>query len=534
MAIEFSCSCGRHFRVADDKAGSKGKCPNCGHVVQVPAAAATPPAPRHAAPAPVMAAPAPRMSPAMPSQPVAAPHLTPRPAAGPVYPAPSMPPAAYPAPSYAAPGYPAAQMPAASTEVEAPADNDTIPGFSDAYAAAQTAEAAAALGGYAPQPSYAGSTSSLSGPRGRNAKQRRNLHSNGTFSGLGIALLLGFMLPIVGPSANGSSTHFINLEAIGESHLPLAVRLFFLAPLLASAVVLIVGNMMRGIPRGAIVGATGVVALAVLFIDSDVRHVLDLLNTRNEGSGMMSGMLLLAGCLLMLAGMLGLRRQPDYRPLSIIAIVGGSMFLLSLFIPQGVDNQMPIASLFGGSKPSSPPPSFRSSSGSDEPDALIRVCGILASLGAITTAILCIVFGSTNRFTRQRAKLTLGIASGSLFMVYLMFAFAMNEMLSLAAEGSKATLFVGAMVIVLKMTLWLGVLAVLFSIGLSEMMLGLAEQQQQAGVGFAVQMTGPGQGPPQPPYPGQPYPPQPVYPPQPGGPQQSAYAQPIQQQWPQR
>ena len=37
--IEFGCkSCGRFFRVSEDKAGKKSKCPDCGNVLQVPLA----------------------------------------------------------------------------------------------------------------------------------------------------------------------------------------------------------------------------------------------------------------------------------------------------------------------------------------------------------------------------------------------------------------------------------------------------------------------------------------------------------------
>jgi len=46
MAIVFRCKCGREIRVKDALAGKKGKCPECGAVVQVPTleeAAATPP-----------------------------------------------------------------------------------------------------------------------------------------------------------------------------------------------------------------------------------------------------------------------------------------------------------------------------------------------------------------------------------------------------------------------------------------------------------------------------------------------------------
>ncbi len=39
MAIEFSCRCGRTLRVKDEHAGRRVKCPGCGSVAQVPAAA---------------------------------------------------------------------------------------------------------------------------------------------------------------------------------------------------------------------------------------------------------------------------------------------------------------------------------------------------------------------------------------------------------------------------------------------------------------------------------------------------------------
>ena len=40
MAIDVVCSgCGRTFRVSDDKAGKKGKCPGCGTVIVIPGGA---------------------------------------------------------------------------------------------------------------------------------------------------------------------------------------------------------------------------------------------------------------------------------------------------------------------------------------------------------------------------------------------------------------------------------------------------------------------------------------------------------------
>ena len=40
MAISVSCKCGKRFRVADQHAGKKGKCPSCGNGVTIPLASA--------------------------------------------------------------------------------------------------------------------------------------------------------------------------------------------------------------------------------------------------------------------------------------------------------------------------------------------------------------------------------------------------------------------------------------------------------------------------------------------------------------
>lgn len=45
MAISVQCSCGKSFKVGDDKAGMRGKCPACGEVVTVPGARAVAAAP---------------------------------------------------------------------------------------------------------------------------------------------------------------------------------------------------------------------------------------------------------------------------------------------------------------------------------------------------------------------------------------------------------------------------------------------------------------------------------------------------------
>lgn len=52
--IDVTCTCGRSFRVPDDKAGARGKCQVCGKVVVVPAAPATLPIEFPPAPAPVI------------------------------------------------------------------------------------------------------------------------------------------------------------------------------------------------------------------------------------------------------------------------------------------------------------------------------------------------------------------------------------------------------------------------------------------------------------------------------------------------
>jgi hypothetical protein len=44
MAIEFSCSCGQKFRVADEHAGRKTKCKGCGNVIAIPVRAKPQPA----------------------------------------------------------------------------------------------------------------------------------------------------------------------------------------------------------------------------------------------------------------------------------------------------------------------------------------------------------------------------------------------------------------------------------------------------------------------------------------------------------
>jgi hypothetical protein len=57
MAIQFNCpGCGHLFRVGDEMAGRKGKCPKCGIIIQIPLADGSMPAP---APSPIAPAPAP-------------------------------------------------------------------------------------------------------------------------------------------------------------------------------------------------------------------------------------------------------------------------------------------------------------------------------------------------------------------------------------------------------------------------------------------------------------------------------------------
>jgi hypothetical protein len=42
MAIEFACECGRQFRVREEQAGRRAKCPNCGRQLTVPGLAPAP------------------------------------------------------------------------------------------------------------------------------------------------------------------------------------------------------------------------------------------------------------------------------------------------------------------------------------------------------------------------------------------------------------------------------------------------------------------------------------------------------------
>lgn len=100
MPIRVNCECGKSFAVADQYAGKKGKCPGCGHVVQVPAGAVAavgassigaPSAVASADPVGVHdAAPPPALPPSAPAQPLQ--YVTPgRTPSGPIAPPPELP-----------------------------------------------------------------------------------------------------------------------------------------------------------------------------------------------------------------------------------------------------------------------------------------------------------------------------------------------------------------------------------------------------------------------------------------------------------
>jgi predicted RNA-binding Zn-ribbon protein involved in translation (DUF1610 family) len=480
VPIDFSCSCGRHVRVADDKAGSKGKCPNCGQVVQIPAANPS----THAAPrtmavpaAPVSASPQPQAVPPQLSaagrQPITQPqpviHGPRRIVGGHAYPVP----AGYTPSSAIAP---APQLSGISS-AEPPADGDAASGFEEPAEAANDPMAQAAAA-YAAQ--HAGDSPLASHlPR---AKRRRNLHSNFGFNLLGVGLLTGFMLPVF-TSDGGATTHttFANMELIGDSKTPTALRLFAVTPLLASLAVFIVGNAMRGVARGVIVAAIGIASYAVLFLDKEVRGGFDYFSSSSASAGLMTAMLLLCGLTLMLAGILSLRHQPQYRPLSIIAIVGSAMFLVCLFIPQGSADSMPIAAVFNsGDKHQSADP---------EIDNSPRYCTAAAMLVMMVAAGYTIFLAASKRFSRKQGNIALVIVFASFALAYTALSLTLNQIFKFFLIGSDARIFIAAAIVTAKLCFWFGTLATLIPVGFSELMLGIAEKQAPDGAtGFEVQM----------------------------------------------
>jgi hypothetical protein len=274
---------------------------------------------------------------------------------------------------------------------------------------------------------------------------------------------------------------------IGESHAPIAARLFALAPLVAGIAVLIVGNKLRGVARGSTGSAIGIACFAFLLVDVPLRSMLSNLPRIGRELSLAVIGLPIAGFMTMFAGILGLRHRPEYRPLSIVALVGGILFVLFLVIPWGEGiSSMPILGVFKDP--------FEKLPADDRSDPLIQACAILSMLAVTAAAVQCVYFGATGKFSRGRAKLGLWLMVGSVFTAYLTMGLFLNYFLNLIAIGAKSSLLIAAFMYALKFSLWIVGLALLVPVGASELMLGLAERKYGAdpGSGFAVQMQSAG------------------------------------------
>lgn len=288
---------------------------------------------------------------------------------------------------------------------------------------------------------------------------------------LGIALLVGFLLPIVIPFGGEVKVIFPNFLVLGEADAPFLVKFMCLYPGLAGIAVMLMAYGWGGVGRSITLMGLGLLPIALLMTDRDVQRGLGEMARVWGALGGAAALLGLFGIMGVFAGSRARSFCPGSRSAAVVGAAGAGLYLLSLVIP----TQMP------GLRRSS------TTIGLIQPFELLGIQE-LATLGiaqivsmalVIAASILCLLNaregGNAEPLARHAFRLLVG---GFLISFVAGMFFGMT-----AGGGLPGEAIVPVVFLLLKMVCWVMGILLLTPVGLTDLLVNTSSAGSAIGGG---------------------------------------------------
>jgi len=434
--IDFACgNCGSRFRIGDEKAGKVGQCPKCRATIQIPrvsgvASVAPAAAPRRAGPSDGLAPPA-GVAPAHAHAPAPAPAVQASASVDPL----------------------AALAGAAGGGYDAPVEAFNTPPARPQRPGSRP-HGESSHGSYdRPQRVYG--MHSATHPL---APEREAMTRKVRLIVLGGLLLLSFLLPMVMYVGEWQVLFFWDM--VSAPRMPGSMRFMVVYPAIAGLAVVLVSALAPVLVRGIVTIVCGVVPIIVLLADESISRTIG----QSLGGANVFGLLFSAIAVTLLIVGLRLRRyRPVWLPAYVIAAVGAGMTLLYLVLPVTPEREgrLPIIGPFN----------------LFDRDKVMATFAVLSLLMQIGCAAVCL---STHPRLKARAALTLTL----LALILLIASVAMpviGGMISPLVNNPnvKPEMFFAFILLLVKFLLWIGGLALLLPLGVTDVVLGDPEAAER-------------------------------------------------------
>ncbi len=292
---------------------------------------------------------------------------------------------------------------------------------------------------------------------------------------LGIILLLAFFMPVVQPEYNNrtfSSTgqpeytlKFPNIEILtSEQNIPASVRFGAAFPGLAGIVIIIAAAATPKLACGIIVTAIGLLAYASTLMGSNSQQAMNILPRGGAGNAMLIYILVLSGLTGLLAGAMAKRHRPGSALAAIMGILGGLMFPAGLFLPIMPKNSgscvamMPVNLMRMGNESAT-------------------VTGAIIALGLLLWLIASVICLCNIPGRRAGAARSMGTSSYVCLMIGA-GALLLALMISVLGSIRNNEQFGPAVLMMLKMIMWIVGLLMMLPMGLAAVAISLSNDPE--------------------------------------------------------
>jgi hypothetical protein len=275
--------------------------------------------------------------------------------------------------------------------------------------------------------------------------------------GIGIALLIAFILPII-----GREIVFLNIQGLFEKSVPGFLKIELLYPLLAGLGLLRIAGMKRSPEKAAALISLGIFPFLLLLVDKSVREAFSGIAAGLPGGGSLGVNLILSALALfgILAGAQASRVRAEVDLGATVAAAGAGLYIVNLFIPvNGQFSFLQPFKLFGQKDPTG---------------AGVMAIGGLVSLIVLALMVMAIIKcfqllrSGADRKRLGNAIIKLWVAQFYVYGAFLLYVLIVGAAKSGGEAGMMILSFLTA---IPKFFLWILGLYLLIPLGFSELIL---------------------------------------------------------------
>lgn len=276
--------------------------------------------------------------------------------------------------------------------------------------------------------------------------------------GIGIALLIAFVLPII----IGKEIVFLNIQGLFEKSVPGVLKIEFLYPLLAGLGALKIAQVKRSPKKAAVLISLGIFPFLFLLVDKSVREAFSGIAGGLPGGGSMGVNLILSALALLgiLAGAQASRVRAKLDLGAHVAAAGAGLYVINLFIP--IKGQLSFLQ------------PFKQIGQSDPTGAGVMVIGGLVGLAALALMVMAVIKcfqllqGAAERERLGKAIIKLWVAQFYVYGAFLIYVVIVGAGKS---GGDAGMILLSFLTTIPKFFLWILGLYLLIPLGLSELIL---------------------------------------------------------------